>query len=129
MNINIKATNMELTSAISEYVNKRLASLEKFSKKDTSISGHVEVGKTTNHHKQGEDVFKAEFDLEIGGKNFFAMSEMNDLYAAIDDAKEEIMRTITNDKDRKQTLFKRGALSVKKMLKGISKRNPTTSKY
>jgi putative sigma-54 modulation protein len=127
MNINIKATNMELTDALSDHVNKRLSSLEKFVKTG-SISGYVEVGKTTNHHKQG-DVYKAELDININGERFFAMSEQSDLYTAIDDAKEEIARKITHNKDRKQTLFKRGAASVKKMIKGISKRNPFTSKY
>jgi putative sigma-54 modulation protein len=127
MNINIKATNMELTGAINDYVNKRLSSIEKFSK-GSEISGYVEVGKTTNHHKQG-DVFKAEFDISINGEKFFAMSEKNDLYAAIDDAREELSQKITHNKDRKQTLFKRGASSVKKMLKGLSDRNPFTSKY
>lgn len=127
MNINIKATNMELTGAISDYVNKRLAAVEKFSK-GAEMSGYVEVGKTTNHHKQG-DVYKAEFSIDINGEHFFAASEESDLYAAIDAAKEDISRTISQNKDRKQTLFKRGATSVKKMLKGISKRNPFTSKY
>lgn len=127
MNINIKATNMELTGAISDYVNKRLASVEKFSKSG-EMTGYVEVGKTTNHHKQG-DVYKAEFSIDINGEHFFANSEQSDLYAAVDDAKEEIARAVTHNKDRKQTLYKRGAASVKKMLKGISKRNPFTSKY
>lgn len=127
MNINIKATNMDLTDAIKDYVNKRVSSLNKFSGR-SEITGYVEVGKTTNHHKQG-DVFKAEFDLNINSKKFFAMSEAGDLYAAIDEAKEQIANNVTNDKDRRQTLFKRGASSVKKMLKGISKRNPFTSKY
>ena len=128
MNINIKATNMELTGAINDYVNKRLSSIEKFSKGGSEISGYVEVGKTTNHHKQG-DVFKAEFDININGEHFFATSEKNDLYAAIDDVKEELVSNITHNKDRKQTLFKRGAKSVKKMIKGLSDRNPFTSKY
>lgn len=127
MNINIKATNMELTSAISDYVNKRLEKVSKYVR-EGSISGYVEIGKTTNHHKQGE-VYKAEFDIEINGEKFFATSEKDDLYSAVDDAKEEIVRKITHNKDRKQTLYKRGASSVKKMLKGISKRNPFTSKY
>jgi putative sigma-54 modulation protein len=127
MNINIKATNMELTSAISDYVSQRLSKIEKYVK-EGAMSGYVEIGKTTNHHKQGE-VFKAEFDITINGEKFFAMSEKEDLYSAIDDAKEEIVRKITHNKDRKQTLYKRGASSVKKMLKGISDRNPFTSKY
>ena len=128
MNTNIKATNIELTSAISDYVNKRLSGIEKFVKDGEEMIAYIEVGKTTNHHKQG-DVFRAEFNIEISGTKFYTFSEKEDLYAAIDDAKEEIVRQITSNKERKQTLFKRGAMSVKKMLKGISDRNPFTSKY
>lgn len=127
MKINIKATNIELTSAINDYVNKRLQALEKFTK-DKEIIAYVEVGKTTKHHKEGE-IFKAEFNLEISGVKFYSVSEKEDLYEAIDDAKEEVVHQIKNDKKRKQTLYKRGASSVKKMLKGISDRNPFTSKY
>jgi putative sigma-54 modulation protein len=127
MNTNIKATNMELTNAINDYVVKRLSGIEKFVK-EGEMSAYVEVGKTTNHHKQG-DVFKAEFNIEISGIKFYTISEKEDLYKAIDNAKEEIVRQITSHKDRKQTLYKRGALSVKKMLKGVSRRNPFSSKY
>ena len=128
MNINIKATNMELTGAISDYVNKRLLGVEKFVKEGDKVIVQVEVGKTTNHHKRG-DVYRAEFNIEISGTKYYTFSEKEDLYEAIDDAKGEVVRQITSNKDRKQTLFKRGASSVKKMLKGISNRNPFTSKY
>ncbi|MCE9517690.1 ribosome-associated translation inhibitor RaiA [Candidatus Nomurabacteria bacterium] len=127
MNINIKATNIELTSEIHDYVLSKLDRLDKFTK-DTSITGYVEIGRTTNHHKQG-DIFKAEFDVNVAGERFFTLAETEDLFTAIDSAKEDLVRRITHSKDRKQTLFKRGAKSVKKMLKGISKRNPFTSKY
>lgn len=127
MKINIKATNMDLTDAISDYVNKRLETIEKFVKKDEEIKGYVEVGKTTNHHNKG-DIFKAEFDIEIKGENYFTVSEKEDLYSAIDEAKNEVVSKIIHNRDRKKTLFKRGAISVKKMLKGISDRNPFTSK-
>lgn len=127
MKINIKATNIELTNAIYDYVNRRLEGLEKFTK-DQEVIAYVEVGKTTKHHKEGE-IFKAEFNLEISGTKFYSLSEKVDLYQAIDDAKEEVVNQIKNNKKRKQTLYKRGAASVKKMLKGISDRNPFTSKY
>jgi putative sigma-54 modulation protein len=126
MNINVKATNMELTDSIRDYINKRLSGITKFVNKG-EIAARVEVGKTSNHHKKG-DIFRAEFFIEISGKEFYAFSEMEDLYASIDSAKEDIFRQISSDKDRKQTLFKRGASSVKKMLKGVSDRNPFTSK-
>ncbi len=127
INTNIKATNMELTGAITDYVNKRLVGIEKFVKDEDKVLVYIEVGKTTNHHRQG-DIFRAEFNVDISGNKFYTFSEKEDLYYAIDDAKEEIIRQITNNKDRKQTLFKRGAISVKKMLRGMSRRDPSTSK-
>jgi len=128
MTTNIKATNMELTEAISDYINKRLEGVKKFAKGNEELVAYIEVGKTTNHHKRG-DVFRAEFNVEISGRKFYTVAEEEDLYAAIDEAKEEVTRQIISSKDRRQTLFKRGASSVKKMLKGVSKRNPFTSKY
>ncbi|MEY2671861.1 MAG: hypothetical protein RL687_278 [Candidatus Parcubacteria bacterium] len=118
---------MELTDAIRDYVTKRVESLEKFIKDDSAIV-YVEVGKTTHHHKNGE-FFKAEFDIRTAGKKFFSSSEKEDLYSAIDDAKEDVQRSMTYQKDKNESLYRRGARSVKKMVKGISKRNPFTSKY
>lgn len=127
MIINIKVTNIELTPAIEKYVNRKVGGLKRFAKDREEISAYVEVGKTTNHHKQGE-LYKAEINLSLDGKKFFTDSEKEDLYSAIDEAENDIIRKITYKKDKKNTLFKRGAMSVKKMLKGFSKRNPFTSK-
>lgn len=126
MNINIKATNIELTDAIRDYVEKKVQSLEKFLNND-NVQVQVEVAKTTNHHKNGE-VYKAEFDIRANGKKFFTVAESEDLYSAVDMARESMISELTHNKDRERTLYKRGAISVKKMLKGISKRNPFTSK-
>jgi ribosomal subunit interface protein len=108
---------MELTRGINNYIDKRIISIGKFVK-GGEMAVFVEVGKTTNHHKQG-DIFRAEFNIEIQGSKFYAFSEKEDLYKAIDDAKKEIIRQITNSKDRKQTLLKRGASSIKNILKGF----------
>lgn len=127
MTTNIKATNMELTGALTDYVNKKILSISKFVSFGEEASIYVEVGKTTKHHKQG-DYFKAEFDVTINGEKFFTDSEKSDLYKAIDDAKDEVIKKIKNKKNKKETLYKRGATSIKKMMKGISERNPFTSK-
>ena len=118
---------MDLTPAIGDYVDKKNEAINKFVESGQDINIYVEVGKTTNHHKQG-NYFKAEFDVTIDGEKFFTVSEKNDLYKAIDDSKDQMIKSIKNKKNRKNTLFKRGAISVKKMIKGISKRNPITSK-
>jgi len=132
MKINLQAKNLEMTPAIRDYVVGRVTNLGKLL---SEIEGHGDeirvvfsVAKTTNHHKAGE-YFQAESSINIKGKEFFAREDKEDLYEAIDAVKESLFNKINKDKDRKQTLFRRGALSVKKMMKGLTKRNPITSKY
>ncbi len=128
MNINIKATNIELTDAIKDYINSRLESIEKsLLNQEESLSVYAEVGKTTKHHKRG-DYFKAEFNVEISGKKFYVSSEKDNLYGAIDDAKESLFRKIDYSKNKERTLLRRGAKSIKKMIRGLSHRDPETSK-
>jgi ribosomal subunit interface protein len=132
MKINLKSTNMELTPAIHDYVIKRVTNLEKILSKIEEGGGEVnanfEVGKNTNHHKSG-DVFHADCLINIKGDKFYSSADKEDLYQAVDEVKENLFREISKNKDRRQTLFHRGARSVKKMMKGLSKRNPFTSKY
>jgi len=116
---NIKATNMELTPAISDYINKKIEMLEKFvDPNDTSVSANIEVGKTTEHHQQG-DVFRAEINFSIGGKQFRAVSETEDLYAAIDEMKDDLAKSLLSNKGKQQTAFRKGASQLKNLLKGF----------
>jgi putative sigma-54 modulation protein len=132
MQINLQSKNIELTDAIRDYVLKRVTNLEKLLSNMKTEKGEVKVSfdiaKTTNHHKTGE-IFHADCSISIDGKKFYGSSDNEDLYSAIDEVKENLFNEISKSKDRRQTLFKRGATSVKKMLKGISGRNPFTSKY
>jgi len=126
--LQLKATGMELTDAIRDYAEKRVSALDKFlSRYKDQPFVYMEVGKTTAHHKSG-DVYMAELTISGIGSDVRMVSYKDDLYSAIDDVKEEAMVALASMKDRKDTLFRRGARSVKKMLKGISKRNPFTSK-
>ncbi|OGI59514.1 ribosomal subunit interface protein [Candidatus Nomurabacteria bacterium RIFCSPHIGHO2_01_FULL_38_19] len=132
MQINLQGKNIELTDAIKDYVSKMVTNLEKLLSGIEASGGEVsvtfEVGKSTKHHKTGA-VFHADCLINIKGEEFYSSADEEDLYRAIDVVKENLFREINKNKDRRQTLFKRGAMSVKKMLKGLSKRNPFTSKY
>lgn len=117
MKINIKAVGIELTPAISDYLDKKLEAVKKFV--DESRGEAVcmtEIGKTTRHHKSGE-VFRAEAKIMAGGEEFFAWSEKDDLYAAIDKLKDEIISEITSSKQKEITDRKKGGEEAKKMLK------------
>lgn len=132
MNINLQGKNIELTPAISDYVLKRVTNLEKILKKIEDEGGEIianfEVSQATKHHKSG-DIFHADCLIRIKGEEYYASADEEDLYAAVDRVKDTLFSEISRDKDRSQTLLYRGARSVKKMLKGLSDRNPFTSKY
>lgn len=119
MQIKTKATGITLTPQISGYLDKKLNSIKKLiNKKDSGVICDVEVGKTTEHHKSG-DVFRAEINLRTEGKTFYASSEKEDLYAAIDEVKDEIKSKLLSYKTKKQTLLKKGGRQIKQFLRGI----------
>lgn len=121
MNISIKATNMVLTTAIEEYASKKFDTFKKFiDPADESVHMAVELGKTTNHHKHG-DIFFAEINLHIKGKDLYARTERDDLYTAIDDVRQEVQRELKSVKTKRIDLIRRGGAKVKAIIKGFNR--------
>jgi len=122
MTINIKATNTELTLAISSYVEEKVGGLDKFivAEDPNSVLANVEIGMSTKHHNTGK-IFRAEINLHMGGDYLRAVSEQEDLYAAIDDMRDQIAREITAHKNKKRDMFRRGGAVVKNLLRGLKR--------
>lgn len=114
----VKATNMELTEAISDYIDTKVDALKKFIGEEVEALAKIEVGKTTNHHHKG-DVFRAEINLTIKDKDYRAVVETSDLYAAIDDMKDEIIAEVSKAKRKHFHLLKKGHQKIKDFLKGF----------
>src|SRR3989344_8085763 len=110
--VNIKATNFSLTPSIEDYVQKKVASLEKFLKNTESTLVNVEVGKTTRHHKSG-DVFRAEIHIQAAGEEFYATIDKDDLYAAIDEVRDEVVREMTSSRKKALRLLRKGGQKIK----------------
>ena len=96
MDIKIKGTKMELTPAIEIYATEKIGGLSKYF--DNIIGCEVEVGKTTEHHHKG-DIFRAEINLEVPRKVIRAVVETDDLYKAINEAKEKMKEEIIKYKE------------------------------
>lgn len=116
MKTNIKATGIFLTPAISEYINKKVLMLQKFFSQEKEVLVSVEVGKTTKHHKSG-DFFRAEIKIVAAGEDYYAVVEKDDLYAAIDEVKDEIVRELTSKRKKALRLFRRGSAKIKNLLR------------
>jgi ribosomal subunit interface protein len=112
----IQISNIEHTSAIEEYVSKKLKSVERLLKGRDEAIMRIEVGMSTKHHKKG-DVYFAEASLHIKGKELRSVERADDLYAAIDAMKDEIFDELTSYMGKQQTEKKQGARVVKSKLK------------
>lgn len=118
MQINIRATNMELTPNLKNYTEKRLKGLDKFiDPGKPEISGFVEIGKITKHHREG-NIFRAEIQLKHPDyrSDLRVETESQDLYAAIDEASEKIKRVLIQSKEKRKSFVKRGARLFKKIV-------------
>lgn len=119
MRTNIKATDLALTPDISEYLEKRLAAIEKFMAyaSEPAIID-VEIGRTTRHHQSG-DIYRAEINIHRGQRSFRAVQEAQDLHAAIDAAKDKMMEELRSSKEKRVSALRRGGQRVKSFIKGF----------
>ena len=122
MKIQIKATEIALTPAIRDYVEKRVSSLDKYFQKGGEALASIEVGKTTQHHKSG-NVFRAEISLKASGNQYYAVSLKDDLYSAIDEVKDIVSNEIVSNKNKKETLLRRGGAKIKALIKRLNWKN------
>jgi putative sigma-54 modulation protein len=119
--INLKVTNFEATPDVKLYLDKKLAKIKKFvDKKQDEVILRVEIGKTTEHHKHGE-VFRAEIETHLLGKDFRAEATEEDLFAAIDKAKDDILREIKGSQEKSETIIRREGRRVKELIKKMYK--------
>ena len=120
MKIKIRSKNFDITPAIDDYITSKISSLDKFLNQGDEALCEVEIGRTTRHHKSG-DIFRAEVNIiQPGNKQVYVVAEEVDLYTAIDVVRDEAERSIVSRKNKYRTLFKKGAVRVKEILKRIN---------
>ena len=118
----ITGDNIAIGDQVRAYIEKRFSGFSRFVNPDISHEVFVTVSKTTAHHR--DDSICVEVKLQVNAKDFFAAGAAADIMAAVDQAKEELMREVTHSKGKKLTLFHRGARKIKGMMKvGFGKRN------
>src|SRR3989338_9342244 len=77
----------------------------------------VELGRTTRHHEKG-DVFFAEINIHRGKESFRAVADRTDIMSAIDGMRDAIVGELVSDKEKRQSLLRRGGQVAKAALRG-----------
>ena len=114
MNIRTNTHGIEMTPSMSEYIEKKLITIERLLQDvppETLIE--VEIEKDSKQRKgQG---FKAEINIFLPNKRLFASAEHDDLYAAIDEAKDEILSELKKQNTKRRDVVRRGAAHAKQL--------------
>jgi len=115
----LTGVHMDITDAIRTYTLEKMQSLDKLvSKDDTSAKLTIELSKTTNHHVHGQ-VFQAEANLHLKGKETMLRTTQDDLYKAIDVLKDMLTRELSTHKDKERSIVRRSAHKVKALFKKL----------
>jgi len=118
MKIIIRAKELELTTAINDYINEKIGFLGRFLKRfetKQDIKAEIEIARATEHHRHGR-VFYAEANLYLPGKTLRAEYSDLEIRAAIDEIqgmlKQEIKKykEIKSGTTRKKDAERRGKL-------------------
>ncbi|KKS77940.1 MAG: Sigma 54 modulation protein/ribosomal protein S30EA [Parcubacteria group bacterium GW2011_GWC1_43_11b] len=115
---NIKALSLELTPALNSYIREKISNLEKrLGDQADNSQINVEVGLITHHHKTGQ-IFRAEMNLVYRGKQLRTVAENEDMYLAVDGAKDLMMREVNKYDKRQKSIFRRGGRAIKNLFRG-----------
>ncbi|MDP3996712.1 MAG: hypothetical protein Q8P86_03410 [bacterium] len=117
--VNLKITNINLSSEDRGYFFKRLSALSKvLDFGDPTLIIDAELGKTTNRHQKG-DIFFSEINVNFAHNKFRSRVEKDDLKSAIDESKEEILNELSRNKSKNISLLRRGGQRLKALVKGL----------
>lgn len=103
MQVQIKATKIELTGAIRDYVEKKCDMLDKYLGDFPAINAHFDVGMAVGSHHSGE-IFRAEMNLSLPGELLRVEKTEADLYKAIDKVKDHMEQSIIKYKEKKREI-------------------------
>lgn len=101
MNLRIKATKIELTQAIKEYVQEKMDMLEKYLSNVQVINCDVEVGVSVGGQQHGE-IFFCEVNLNVPHDFLRVRKEEENLYKAIDKVKDHLEQSIIKYKEKRK---------------------------
>jgi len=101
MQIRIKATQIELTDSLKNYIQEKMDMLDKYLGDIKVMNCDIEIEKTKSNQNKGK-IFRAEVNLSVPGEMLRVEKTANDLYKAIDKVKDHLPRSIKRYKEKRR---------------------------
>ena len=100
MRTDIKATKLELSGEIKDYIQKKMNMLERYLGNIQVLNCHVEIGLAVGGQKNGQ-IYRAEANLDLPGELLRVERNATDIFKAIDKVKEHLVDQIKKYKEKK----------------------------
>lgn len=101
MQIQIKATKIELTPEIKDYIQKKMDMLEKYFGTFHPTACKVEVGLAVGGQNSGK-IYRTEVNLNLPGELIRVEKTEKNIYKSIDKVKDHLRISILKYKDKKK---------------------------
>lgn len=116
MQINVKATQYNLTPEVREYLDKKLAAIRNFLD-ESQGTAVCDVELEHEYAQQHGRVFRAEVNLNAHGEFFRAEENAESMNAAIDAVHDEIVSRLRKGKTKHVNMLRRGGARMKEWLR------------
>jgi ribosomal subunit interface protein len=119
MDIRIKAADYDMTARVSDYLDERMAAIEKLLGDDAALTRcEVELGRATGRHKHSDYQWFAEIQVKRpGAETLVARNHESSINAAIDNAKDEMLRQLRKKKTAKTSKGRKDEIQAKRMIR------------
>ena len=109
MQVNLKASKIDLTPRIKDYVQQKMNMLEKYLGSVKVINCDVEISMAVGNQNKGK-IFRAEANLSVPGELLRVEKTEKDLFKAIDKVKDHLTRSIRRYKRKRMDKKRKGGL-------------------
>ena len=113
--INIKATNYTVTPKLEKLLEQKFTPLGKFLGDKNEALCEIELEKVAE--QQSGKIFRAEINLEHGGKLYRAEATEEQIEQAIDSIRDDVKNELKRVHGKRQSLVRRGGQALKNMLR------------
>lgn len=104
MKLPFKTTNFKLTESVASFLSQRMEKMEELIEKIGGVlTGWIEIGRITRHHKKGE-VYRAEAQVKLKQQSIRAEGVSNTIFGAITEMKERLKRELSKYKTKTRSL-------------------------
>lgn len=119
MDIRVKATEYQMTPQVADYLDGRIASLEKLLSDDATVARiEVELGRDAGRPRHGANIWFAEIIVIVPGESqVYARNNSESINGAIDDVKEEIERQLRSRKHLHIRFLRKSGAMLKRLMR------------